>query len=455
MNQAVLAPENGSFGAYQQQTQRTTLAYRALVLFTFLYFFRPEDFIPGLSSIPIGKIAGGIALLALIFGMKRKERGQLPFEAKVLLVLLAHMILTIPFAFWRGGSFDTVINKFSKGVIVALLICLVVTKISQLRTLLYIQASAVALLTVGSILVHRTMDSGRLMGIQKGILENPNDLAINIAINFPLAVAFIFADKNTLRKILWCFSLFALLYGVVATYSRSGMIAMAITCLMCLWEFGVRGKRFVLLGATAIAGVLAVGFLAASPRYLSRIASLVIRPAAADVVGSMEDHGEGSLHARSELLKESISLMLHHPIFGVGPGNFPAITQTWRVAHNTYTELGAEAGIPGLVLFVILLGSSMRRLRSIRKFSSYKNDPEIRLWASALWAAVTGYAAGAMFASTEYNLFPYFIVGYICALYQIAAKDEPSRSTGIQPGDGGRQEIGNVGAKERELAWSR
>jgi O-antigen ligase len=454
MNQAVLAPENTSLGA-SQAPQRATLAYRALVLFTFLYFFRPEDFIPGLSSIPLGKIAGGIALLALIFGVKRKDRGQLPFEAKVLLLLLAHMILTIPFAFWRGGSFDTVINKFSKGVIVALLICLVITKMSQLRKLLYIQASAVALLTVGSIIVHRTMDNGRLMGIQKGILENPNDLAINIAINFPLAMAFIFADKNTLRKVLWCFSLFALLYGVVATYSRSGMIAMVITCVMCLWEFGLKGKRFMLLGATAIAGVLAVGFLAASPRYLSRIASLVVRPAAADINGSMEAHGEGSLQARSELLKESISLMLHHPIFGVGPGNFPAVTETWRVAHNTYTELGAEAGIPGLLLFLILLGSSMRRLRSIRKFPSYKNNPEVRLWASGLWAAVTGYAAGAMFASTEYNLFPYFIVGYICALYQIAAKGEPASGAGTQPGDGGRQEIGYVGDKERELAWSR
>ena len=81
----------------------------------------------------------------------------------------------------------------------------------------------------------------------------------------------------------------------------------------------------------------------------------------------MESHGEGSLQARSELLKESISLMLHHPIFGVGPGNFPAVTATWRVAHNTYTELGAEAGVPGLLLFLALLGASMRRIRSVRK----------------------------------------------------------------------------------------
>src|SRR5882762_6980240 len=121
MNQAVLVPENGQVGTYQQ-SRRTSLAYKALVLFSFLYFFRPEDFIPGLSHIPLGKIAGGIALLALIFGVKRKDRGDLPFEMKVLLVLLVQMILTIPTAYWRGGAFDTVINKFSKGVIVALLI---------------------------------------------------------------------------------------------------------------------------------------------------------------------------------------------------------------------------------------------------------------------------------------------------------------------------------------------
>ncbi len=231
---------------------------------------------------------------------------------------------------------------------------------------------------------------------------------------------------------------------------------MVITFLICLWEFGVRGRRFSLLATTAILGVLSVGFLVASPRYLSRLMSLVVRPAGAEISGTMESHGEGSLQARSELLKESISLMLHHPIFGVGPGNFPAVTATWRVAHNTYTELGAEAGVPGLLLFLALLGVSMRRIRSVRKLPSYAADPEIRLWTSALWAAITGYAAGAMFASTEYNLFPYFIVGYICALHQIASKPEGGiTGTDRQIGDGGREELGYGGNKERELAWSR
>jgi O-antigen ligase len=245
------------------------------------------------------------------------------------------------------------------------------------------------------------------------------------------------------------------MYGVVATYSRSGMIAMMITAVVCLWEFGVKGRRFVLLGGTVILGVLALGGLVASPKYLARMESLIQRPAAGSLeMGSMEAHGEGSLEARTQLLKESLNLMLHHPIFGVGPGNFPAVTREWRVAHNTYTEFGAEAGVPALVLFVALLATSMRRVQRVYKMPGYGSEVEIRIWASALRAALAGYAAGALFASTEYNLFPYFLVGYVCALYRIAGKS-PEDTNGNRPKSGGREELGYGTKAEGELAWSR
>jgi O-antigen ligase len=429
-------------------SRRTTLAYRALVLFSVLYFFRPEDFVPGLSAVPFNKIAGGIALLALVFGVKPRDRGKLPTECKILLVLLVHMILTIPFAFWRGGAFDTVINKFSKGVIVALLISLVVTKASELRKLLYIQTGAVAIVTVLSILVHHTQE-GRLLGIQKGILENPNDLAINIAINFPLCLAFMLAARGGLKKILWTVGLLAMALGVVLTYSRSGMVAMLITGLICLWEFGIKGRRVLLLMSTGIIAVLALGVMLVTPHYMTRLESLY--------KGNIEGSGDkNSLEARSILLKESVSLMLHHPVFGVGPGNFPAVSEEWRVAHNTYTEFGAEAGIPAISLFVALLIVSLRRIRKVRKLPGYAADPDIRLWTSALWAAMAAYIAGSAFASTEYNLFPYFMVGYICVLYQIASKpvDLPGTPTGNIK-NGGMKDLGHGGNREQELAWSR
>jgi O-antigen ligase len=160
------------------------------------------------------------------------------------------------------------------------------------------------------------------------------------------------------------------------------------------------------------------------------------------------------LQAREQLLKDSLIITAKHPLLGIGPGNFPSYTQTWRVVHNTYAELGAETGLPGLFLFVLLLGLTLRKIKRVRKLPGYQSNEDIRLWTSALWAAMAAYVAGAMFASTEYNLFPYFMVGYICAVYQIAGV--PQGVNDPQQDDaknGGKRKLGD-GAK-RELAWTR
>jgi O-antigen ligase len=429
----------------QKFRDRKSVAYVAMAVFTFLYYMRPQDVIPGLEVLPLEKLGGAIALLALIFGARPKDRHGLPLELKILLALEAQMILCIPFAYWRGGAFDAVFTKFSKGIIVALLIGLIISKLYEIRKLLYIQAASVAFVAAASVVAHRTA-AGRLEGIQKGILENPNDLAIAVAINFPLCMAFMFGAKGGFRKALWALGLVFMMYCVLITYSRSGMIALAITALICLWEYGVRQKRTLLLFGAGAFGVVALGVAVMTPHFIPRMLSIT--------QGNIEGSGDrGSLAARETLLKQSIQIALHHPLFGVGPGNFPVVTGEWRVAHNSYTELAAEAGFPALFLFVLLLYTSSRKVNLIRKLPGYAADENIRLWTSALWASLVAYAVGSMFASTEYNLFPYFMVGYVCALYRIASKPA---ETPAPVADGEPNEQFKVAAnRKREFAWSR
>jgi O-antigen ligase len=437
-------PQKPSGWSAKKLKEKSSLAYISLIFFSFLYFMRPQDVIPALDVLPLEKIGGGIALLALIFGVLPKERTKIPLELKVLMLLLVHMILTIPFAYWRGGAFQTVFTKFSKGVIVGLLIGLIISSVSQMRKLLYIQAGSVAFIAFLSVLAHRTF-GGRLYGIQKGILENPNDLAINIAINFPLCMAFMFAAKGGLRKFLWVFGMIVMMYCVLITYSRSGMIALVITILVCLWEYGVKQKRTVLLLSAGLFGVVALGVALMTPHVIQRFESLT--------QGNIEGSGDkGSLQAREELLKKSIDLAVHNPIFGVGPGNFP-ILSGWFVAHNSYTELAAETGFPGLILFVLLFALSFRKVDQIRKLPGYAADQNIRLWTSALWASLAAYVVGSMFASTEYNLFPYFMVGYVCALYRIASKPVKEPAPELNGGKNGRVKVATT--RKREYAWSR
>jgi len=428
--------------------RKSTVAYVALFFFSLIYFIRPEDFIPGLATVPINKIAGGIAFLAMLFGIPSSRRHKLTIELKVLLLLFADLLLCIPFAAWRYGAFDAVINRFSKGVIVAILIYMVVTTVKEVRSLLVIQAATTALVTIASVLVHRT-EYGRLMGIQNGIMSNPNEFAINIAITFPLCLAFFFAAKKPLAKLFWAVGLLFMSWGVIASYSRSGLLAMIVTLAICVWEFGIRGKRRAVLVSAAFVGVITVAVILATPHYLTRIGSLVY--------GNIEGSGDkGSLEAREQLLEESLNLMVHHPVLGIGPGNFSSYSGTWRVAHNSYSELGAEAGVPALFLFVLMLVLTLRKIKRLRKLPGYQSSEDIRLWSSALWAAMAAYMAGAMFASTEYDLFPYFLVGYVCAVYQIASTPEvTSNVEGNEANNGGKGKRGDGTKRKRELAWTR
>ena len=173
-----------------------------------------------------------------------------------------------------------------------------------------------------------------------------------------------------------------------------------------------------MIGVTAAVLLVGLGVVIVSPSYRLRIESILL--------GNLEgSRDKGSLAARQMLLKESIVLSLEHPLFGVGPGNFAVVNGTWAVAHNTYTELGAEAGIPALVLFLAILILAYRNLRRTRKLLRQQDDQELRILTGALTASLAAYVMGAFFADTAYQLFPYYLVAYTSAAYRIASQPNP------------------------------
>src|SRR5215471_17234645 len=95
---------------------RRPAVYAALVVFAWLYYYRPEDFIPGLVYIPMAKITGIFAFLALIVGMLSGGKFKIPKAVQYLWLLLFQMLMCVPFALWRGGAFSTISDKFAKGV---------------------------------------------------------------------------------------------------------------------------------------------------------------------------------------------------------------------------------------------------------------------------------------------------------------------------------------------------
>jgi O-antigen ligase len=377
------------------------------MLFMVVYCARPEDWIPGLSALPLAKIVGVLSALAFLWSLAQIGQ-RFPPEVIFVLLLIGQLFATVPFSpVWRGGAFMHALD-FAKVGFIVLVMVMAVTAFERLRQLLFIQAASVATVCGVTVLKGR-MRGGRLEGILNGNYANPNDLALAIVISLPLCLALFFLSKRILWKILWAVAMAVMAYALLLTGSRGGFLALAMSGGVCLWEFAIRGRRFYLL---PLAALLGTALLVLSSGIMSQ------RLGATFDDKDDATSSRGSAQARQRLLWRSLEITAEHPLFGVGPGNFAVISGSWHETHNSFTQMSSEAGIPALVFYVIILWRGFKNVRIVKKFS--RNEKQLRLLAGALHASLAGFVIGSFFASVAYQFFPYFIVIYTTALLRIA-----------------------------------
>jgi O-antigen ligase len=96
----------------------------------------------------------------------------------------------------------------------------------------------------------------------------------------------------------------------------------------------------------------------------------------------------------------------------------------WQAAHNSYVQVGAELGIPGLCFFTGMIVSAWVGLLRRRRWSGGPDaapDPRGRPLAQALAAALLGFAVGAFFLSLAYLEALYVLVALAAGLRRIPA----------------------------------
>lgn len=98
-------------------------------------------------------------------------------------------------------------------------------------------------------------------------------------------------------------------------------------------------------------------------------------------IHSIIDFSETSNKLRLAIWKASALSTLHHPLLGVGIGNFPSVlgqdislAKAGSSAHNLYLQIGAELGIPALLIALALLWIIFKRAFDIFKKSSVPFD---------------------------------------------------------------------------------
>jgi O-antigen ligase len=388
-------------------------AYFGLVLFMVVYFARPEDWIPGLTAVPLAKITGILILLALVLSFS-EVRWHMPWEVTFLILLVVQLWLTVPFSpVWRGGAFNVMLD-FSKVLPLVIVIYGAVRSMKRLRWILFVQAASVAAIAIASI-VNGHISVGRLQGVLSGMYGNPNDLAVVIDLSLPFCLALALTTRSYWKKLAWTVAMLAMIYAVFLTASRGGAIALVVATLVCLWQLGVKSRRFYLLPLVLIA--LVVIWFYGGNTLRKRFEQTNVDTA----TNYRDTEASGSAQERKELLVQSLRVTAQHPLFGVGPGNFEVVSGVWHVTHNSYTQMSAEGGIPAFLLYVLIFWRGIANLRDVRKYR--KTGKGIRLFSMALEASLAAYLVGSFFASVAYQLFPYCLIAYTSALRLIVRRD--------------------------------
>ncbi|MGH9353493.1 MAG: O-antigen ligase family protein [Terriglobia bacterium] len=420
MNNTVLSsPSSAALG--ESKKEPLAGAFFWVLAFFVVYCARPEDWIPGVAHLHLALVAGLFALIAFVMSLGRMKEG-LPKEVFYLILLLAQLFLASIFSpVWKGNAVMQSV-EFAKMVLIVMVITLAVASLARLRKLIFVQTAsviAVALISIKS----GHLVNGRLFGALNGMYSNPNDLAIALVLSLPLCLVFLFRAKGILRKLVWTAAVLAMIFAIFRTGSRSGFIALVVAAFFCIWDFGIKGRRLYLPVLAVIVGMVA--FVIAGSTVKQRLSETFSS-------NGPQESAYGSAVARRQLLVRSLEVTAEHPLFGVGPGDFQAISGHWQPTHNVYTALSAEGGIPALILFLMIYWRAFGNLRRVRSFEAA--DSEMGMFASAMRASLWAFAVAGPFFPDAYQYFVYFMFAFttiLCRLVDQKGAPQNKRSWAV------------------------
>ena len=414
--------------------RRDKFAYQALLAFTFVLFFRPQDTFPFLQPFHLADVTATCALIALIAG--RMGRGaaatHVTRELLLVLALAAVMLGTAPFSMWPGGAVAVFTDVYVKVILVFALMVNTLTTRGRLEQFVNVVVLGTSYIAVRAVFDYlrgvNLVEGDRATGAVGGLFGNPNDMALNMVSFLPLAIVLALGRSSRPLRALAAFGVPAIAAAIIFSKSRGGLIGLVAMLVVLLYQMRrVRPRVAALVVAASLASV---PFLPSS--FLDRMSSIV----------NPEEDPTGSREARKNLLKEGYRAFLENPLFGIGAGQFQNYKpderiEAWRETHNALLQVASELGIFGVLIFVAVIvsgfaaitraraalrGPPALRRRNRRSGTSHAHGEVLNLYTAAMTASLTGWFAAALFASVAYYWTFYIVLGLAVALREMAVR---------------------------------
>ncbi len=365
-----------------------------------------------------------IALYALGQRGPRRARTLKHPITYCVLGILALVAWSVPFSLGPRRSFEFLYSEFAKTVVLFLLVAASVRTVKDVERLAKVFLYSAVLYAVVAIARDQTVSSERLDNLYT---YDSNDFALFAVVALPLAFYFLAGSRRLLGRAIGLFSIVALCAGIMLSGSRGGFLAGA--GLLLFYLFANRSAK-VWWRASVVATVVIAGFVAAQGWYWERIDSLL---------HVKSDYNVTTPYGRIEIWKRGIGYMLSRPLTGVGAANFGKAEGTlselahtraeegkgtpWKAAHNSFVQIGAELGVPGLLALLGLLWAGFRAMRRTGAFTRArrvgpKSSPESAL-AFALAGSLLAWMIAAFFLAQAYYDIIYGVAGLVLGLAKV------------------------------------
>ena len=242
-----------------------------------------------------------------------------------------------------------------------------------------------------------------------GLLGNANRFGITQVIVLSVVLPTIVMARGAGRKMALVALMALVAYSVALSQSRGA----ALAGLVCVGYYSLTLVGGVWRKALAIAGIaiFVLAVVSLGPGVSDhRLAALFGDSVKQDT----------SIDIRDTYARAGLKMGWDHVWTGVGLNQFNVhigrYANLQRVhaggAHNMYIQVFSETGMFGILVFVAMIGATVRRLRSVRNDTS----PAHYFASQCIELAVVAWAIGGLFGTVEYLKLPWMILGAAAAL---------------------------------------
>jgi O-antigen ligase len=387
---------------------------------------RIHELFPTLNVVRPAITTGLLSILLLLFFDRRPVRRWSAISGGAtttwLLALVGWAVLSIAGALAPGHSFDFVFGQFVKTVVMAIVLACAIRGVRDVERMAAVVFWAAALYAT-VVLLRFDVGEGADWRLGHLYYYDANDFATFAVASMPFGVYLARRARTWTGRALPVAALIVISAAFVRSGSRGGFLALLVTAL-----FIVSSLRAISIGkrVAAVAVVAAVVMIAASDRYWSAMGTIF----------SDTDYNKTEESGRLQIWQRGVGYVLQRPILGVGADNFGAaegqlsplagrqqygVGVRWNAPHDTFLQIAAELGIPGLVFFIGMMVSAFRSLQPRRDLLP---DRSVRPAVPAalkqtLRASLLGFVIGSLFLSLAYTELLYTLIGLSIAVSKL------------------------------------